>query len=68
MIEMWSGQECEAVETVALEFMKSVVDRNAGRLEAAKERIERKVICETLEKRVPLGCNDWISGFAYYEV
>lgn len=67
-IEMWGCQECAEEETIALEFMKSVVDRNAGRLDVAKQRIESKVVGEALVKRVPLGCNDWISGFAYYEV
>jgi len=68
-IEMWSCLECGEEEKVSVEFMKSVIDRNAaGRLDLAKERIERNVVGEALAKRVPLGCNDWISGFAYYEV
>ena len=68
-IEMWNCLECGEEEKVSVEFMKSVIDRNAaGRLDLAKERIERNVVAEALAKRIPLGCNDWISGFAYYEV
>ena len=67
-LELWSCEECDGEETIAMEFMRSVIDRNAGRLEVARERIESKVIGDGLSKRVPLGCNDWISGFAYYEV
>jgi Protein of unknown function (DUF3808) len=67
-IEMWGCEECGEEESVAVEFMRGVVDRNAGRLDVARERIEKKVVAEALVKRVPLGCNDWISGFAYYEV
>lgn len=67
-LELWSSFGCEEEEVFAMELMKSVVDRNAGRLEAAWERIELKVISEGLNKKVPLGINDWIAGFAYYEV
>ena len=67
-LELWGFVECGEEEIIAIEFMKSVVDRNTGRLEVARERIENKVIRAGLNKRVPLGCNDWISGFAYYEV
>ena len=67
-LELWGFVECGEEEIIAIEFMKSVVDRNTGRLEVARERIENKVIRAGLNKRVPLGCNDWIAGFAYYEV
>jgi hypothetical protein len=67
-LELWGDVESGEEETIAMEFMRSVIDRNAGRLDVARERIESKVIGEGLSKRVPLGCNDWIVGFAYYEV
>ena len=53
---------------MAMELMKSIVDRNAGRLDLARDRIEIKVIAGGLSKRVVLGSNDWVAGFAYYEV
>lgn len=67
-LELWGRVDCGEEETVAMEFMRSVIDRNAGRLDVARERIESRVITEELRKRVPLECNDWIAGFAYYEV
>jgi Protein of unknown function (DUF3808) len=67
-LELWGDVECGEEELIAMEFMRSVVDRNAGRLDVARERIESKVIADGLTKRVPLGSNDWIAGFAYYEV
>lgn len=67
-LELWGCVECGEEETIAMEFMRSVVDRNAGRLDIARERIEKKVLGDGLDKRVHLGSNDWIAGFAYYEV
>jgi hypothetical protein len=67
-LEMWSEIEGGEEEEIATAFMKSVVDRNAGRFQEARDRIEEKVIGEALSKRNPLGCNDWVAGFAYYEV
>jgi hypothetical protein len=67
-LELWGCVECGEEETIAMEFMRSVIDRNAGRLDVARERIENKVIGDGLSKRVPLGCNDWIAGYTYYEV
>jgi len=65
---VWSEVEGGEEEEVATAFMKSVVDRNAGRYKSARDRIEEKVIGEALSKRTPLGCNDWVAGFAYYEM
>jgi hypothetical protein len=67
-LELWSDVEGGEEEEIATAFMKSVVDRNAGRYKSARDRIEEKVIGEALSKRTPLGCNDWVAGFAYYEV
>jgi hypothetical protein len=67
-LELWACVECGEEETIAMEFMRSVIDRNAGRLDVARERIESKVIGDGLNTRVHLECNDWIAGFAYYEV
>lgn len=50
-LELWSSFGCEEEEVFAMELMKSVVDRNAGRLEAAWERIELKVISEGLNRK-----------------
>jgi hypothetical protein len=67
-LELWHNRGCGEEETMAMELMKSIVDRNAGRLDLARDRIEIKVIAEGLSKRVVLGSNDWVAGFAYYEV
>lgn len=67
-LELWSEVEGGEEEDVAIAFMKSVVDRNAGRYKIARDRIEEKVIGEVLNKRAPLGSNDWVAGYAYYEV
>ena len=67
-LELWSEVEGGEEEEIAMAFMKSVVDRNAGRYTVARDRIEAKVIGDALSRRTPLGCNDWIAGFAYYEV
>ena len=67
-LELWSDIEGNEEELIALEFMRSVVDRNAGRLDDARERLERRVIADSLNKRVPLGSNDWVAGYTYYEV
>ena len=66
-LELWT-RDCQGEELMALELMKSVVNRNEGKLDIAKERIERKIIAEGLNKKVQLGSNDWVAGFAYYEV
>lgn len=67
-LELWSSSSCQGEELVAMELMKSVVNRNEGKLDVAKERIETKVIAEAINRRVQLGSNDWVAGFAYYEV
>ena len=67
-LELWNQVGCEDEDVFSMELMKSVVDRNAGRLDDAKERIQRKVIGEGLNKKGALGINDWVAGFAYYEV
>jgi len=67
-LELWERIGCEDEEVYALELMRSVVDRNSGRLEDAKQRIEKKVISERLSKKGSLGSNDWVAGYAYYEV
>jgi hypothetical protein len=36
-------------------------------LDDAQNRLETKIIGDVLNKKVPLGCNDWVAGFAYYE-
>lgn len=66
-LELWGSINCDEEETIAIEFMKSVLDRNSGKLDIARERIETKVLADGLNKAT-LGSNDWISGFAYYEV
>lgn len=67
-LELWSSVDCGEEEIIAMEFMRGVVDRNSGRLDVARERIETKVIATGLDKRAQLGSNDWVAGFAYYEV
>jgi hypothetical protein len=67
-LDLWDGLGCEGDEVFALDLMRSVVDRNAGRLDDAQNRLETKIIGDVLNKKVPLGCNDWVAGFAYYEV
>lgn len=67
-IELWRSSDCGQEELFAMELLRSIVDRNSDRLDVARERIETKVIAEGLSKRVPLGVNDWVAGFAYYEV
>ena len=66
-LELWKDPAGDE-EVLALELMKSIVDRNAGRLDAAKERIEKTIIPDVVAKRLGLGCNDWVSGFSYYEL
>ena len=66
--ELWSSVPGDVPEDLSMALIKSVIDRNAGRLEIAKERIENEIISAGLSRRVPLGTNDWIAGFAYYEV
>jgi len=66
-LELWSSN-CQGEELIALELMKSVVNRNEGKLDIAKERIETKIITDGLNRKVQLGSNDWVAGFAYYEV
>jgi len=48
--------------------MKSVVNRNEGKLDIARERIETRIIAEGLNRKVQLESNDWVAGFTYYEV
>jgi Protein of unknown function (DUF3808) len=67
-LELWGSVSCGEEEDMALELMKSVIDRNAGRLDVARVRIQNKVIANGLNKRIALGTNDWVAGFAYYEV
>jgi hypothetical protein len=67
-LELWSDKLGGEEEVLALSLMKSVIDRNAGRLDIARERIETKVIAEGLQRKVVLGANDWVAGYAYYEV
>jgi hypothetical protein len=67
-LELWHTRGCGEEEGMAMELLKSIVDRNAGRLESARDRIELKVIVEGINKRVVMGSNDWVPGFAYYEV
>ena len=67
-LELWKDVECGEEEELAMALIRSVVDRNAGRLDVARERIETKVIAEGLNKKIALGTNDWVAGFAYYEV
>jgi len=65
-LELWG--DCEGEEYYAMELMKSIIDRNSGMLDSARKRIEHRVINEDLNIRVQLGSNDWVAGFAYYEV
>ena len=67
-LEIWGRIAYGEEEKIAMGFMNGVIDRNAGRLDEARKKIEKVVIAEGLSQRVPLGSNDWISGFAYYEV
>lgn len=66
-LELWTS-DCQGEELIAMDLMKSVVNRNEGKLDIAKERIETKIISQALNKKVQLGSNDWVAGFAYYEV
>lgn len=67
-LRLWEDIGCEHENEFSLDLMKSVVDRNAGRLDQAKERLEKNIIGDVLNKKVALGINDWVGGFAYYEV
>jgi len=67
-LELWSFNPAGQEEALAMSLMKSVIDRNAGRLELARERIEMDVIAEGLNKKAILGSNDWVAGYAYYEM
>jgi hypothetical protein len=66
-LELWTS-DCQGEELVAMDLMKSVVNRNEGKLDIAKERIETKIISGVLNRKVELGSNEWVAGFAYYEV
>jgi hypothetical protein len=67
-LELWSDGSIGDEEIMSLNLMKSVIDRHAGRLDVARSRIEMEIIAEGLHKKVPLGANDWVAGYAYYEV
>jgi hypothetical protein len=66
-LELWT-RDCQGEERMAMELMKSVVNRNEGKLDIARERIETRIIAEGLNRKVQLGSNDWVAGFTYYEV
>jgi Protein of unknown function (DUF3808) len=67
-LELWDGIEAGEEEQVAMDLMKAVIDRNAGQLAIARERLETQVIGKCINKRLRLTTNDWVMGFAYYEV
>jgi hypothetical protein len=67
-LELWTDGISGDEEIMSLSLMKSVIDRHAGRLDVARSRIEMDIIAEGLYKKVPLGANDWVAAYAYYEV
>ena len=67
-LELWDRLESGEEEQLAMELMRSVVDRNDGRLVIARERLETTVIRNGLHRRISLQTNGWVAGFAYYEV
>jgi len=67
-LQRWEGKRRGDEETIAIEFMKSVIDRNAGRLDRARQRMEANVVNDSFPQKVRTGSNDWLTGFAYYEV
>jgi Iml2/Tetratricopeptide repeat protein 39 len=65
--DLWESVSGDEEEMLSMNLIRSVIDRNAGRLDEARERIETKII-SAANKRVPTGSNDWVAGYAFYEV